>query len=71
MLIPGNVFTRGMEIGSEVIWHGRLYVLHGVDPMNATGRRAYLREGASEEVISVPLDEVEVPPEAPDSGSTP
>ena len=48
-----------MEIGTDVLWRGRCYVLVGIDPMNVPGRRAYLREPERESVVHAPYDEVE------------
>jgi hypothetical protein len=50
---------RPMEIGSNIRWGGRVYVLVGVDPTNVPDRRAYLLDPADGETIEVLFDEVE------------
>jgi hypothetical protein len=58
-----------MQIGSEIQWRGRTYLLVGVDPMNVPERRAYLREPGGARVVEVPFEEIEPLPEPPaDSG---
>jgi hypothetical protein len=48
-----------MELGSTVTYRGRSYVLLGIDPMNVSGRRAYLRDVEADDLVEAPLDEVE------------
>jgi hypothetical protein len=54
-----------MELGSNVLYLGRIYVLVGVDPMNVAGRRAYLHDVASGDVLEVPFEQVEEEPKPP------
>ena len=48
-----------MEIGTDIRWRGRVYVLVGVDPTNVPERRAYVRDPLSDDVIEVPFAEIE------------
>jgi hypothetical protein len=57
----------GMELGSNVIHQGRLYVLLGVDPMNVSNRRAYLHDVETDDMVEVPYAEIGPAPEPPDS----
>jgi hypothetical protein len=60
-----------MEIGSDIRWCGRAYVLEGVDPMNVPERRAYLRDPLADEVVEAPFDEIEPIAGASDDVSRP
>jgi hypothetical protein len=51
-----------MELGTNVTYKGRSYVLLGVDPMNVSDRRAYLHDEESDDMIEVPFDEVQEQP---------
>jgi hypothetical protein len=51
-----------MRIGDEVIYHGRVLVLRGMEPMSVPGRRAEVEDPATGERFVVPLEELEEPP---------
>ena len=51
-----------MEIGDDVIYKGKCYVLRGLEPMSVPDRRAELEDPQSGELISVPLALVEEHP---------
>ncbi len=55
-----------MAIGDFVLYHGRRYVLLGIDPMSVTDRRAELQDPDTGESFRVPLDEVDAADEPPD-----
>jgi hypothetical protein len=57
-----------MRIGDEVIYHGRVLVLRGIEPMSVPCRRAEVEDPATGERFAVPLDELE---EAPPAGFDP
>jgi hypothetical protein len=44
-----------MEIGDNVIYNGKCYVLRGLEPMSVPDRRAELEDPESGELISVPV----------------
>ncbi len=44
-----------MEIGDDVIYNGKCYVLRGLEPMSVPDRRAELEDPESGERISVPV----------------
>ena len=44
-----------MEIGDNVIYKGKSYVLRGLEPMSVPDRRAELEDPESGELISVPV----------------
>jgi hypothetical protein len=48
-----------MRIGEQVIYHGRLLVLLGHDPMSVTDRRAEVEDPRTRERFAVPFDELE------------
>ena len=48
-------FLRRMEIGDNVMYLGRRYVLRGLDPMSVDERRALLEDALTGERIWVPL----------------
>ena len=45
----------GMEIGCDVIYKGKRYVLRGLEPMSVPDRRAEVEEPESGELLSVPV----------------
>jgi hypothetical protein len=51
-----------MELGSAVIYCGRMCVLRGLDPMSVDERRALLEDELTGDRIWVPLQDVEEPP---------
>ena len=56
------LFTAAMRIGDEVIYHGRVLVLRGLEPMSVPSRRAEVEDPATGERLVVPLDELESSP---------
>jgi hypothetical protein len=56
-----------MRIGDQVIYHGRLLVLLGHDPMSVTDRRAEVEDPSTRERFAVPFDDLE--PAHPEPGS--
>jgi hypothetical protein len=44
-----------MEIGCDVIYKGKLYVLRGLEPMSVPDRRAEVEDPESGELFSVPF----------------
>jgi hypothetical protein len=46
---------RQMEIGGNVTYNGKCYVLRGVEPMGVADRRADLEDPETGELISVPV----------------
>ena len=48
-----------MEIGDNVNYNGKCYVLRGLEPMSVPDRRADLEDPESGELISVPLSLLE------------
>ena len=44
-----------MEIGCDVIYKGKRYVLRGLEPMSVPDRRAEVEEPESGELLSVPV----------------
>lgn len=60
--------TAAMQIGDEVIYHGRVLVLRGLEPMSVPLRRAEVEDPGTRERLVVPLDELEP---APPSGFDP
>jgi hypothetical protein len=62
----GDPFPCGqVNIGDNVYYDGRLYVLRGVDPMSVLDREALLEDPASGDLVRVPLDEVQPAPAGP------
>jgi hypothetical protein len=60
MLFTLRFFSAApMRIGDQVIYHGRLLVLLGHDPMSVTDRRAEVEDPRTHERFSVPFDELE------------
>ena len=54
-----------MEIGDEVLYHGRALRLLGHEPMSVPNRRAQVEDTATGERFEVPYDELdEAPPAA-------
>ena len=56
------LFTAAMRIGDEVIYHGRVLVLRGLEPMSVPSRRAEVEDPVTGERLVVPLDELEPSP---------
>ena len=57
-----SFFTAAVRIGDEVIYHGRVLVLRGLEPMSVPTRRAEVEDPATGERLVVPLDELEPAP---------
>jgi hypothetical protein len=55
---------RQMEIGCDVIYKGRRYVLRGLEPMSVPDRRAEVEDPESGELLAVPVALLEEAPEA-------
>jgi hypothetical protein len=51
-----------MEIGCDVIYKGKRYVLRGFEPMSVPDRRAEVQDPASGEQLSVPVALIQEPP---------
>ena len=47
-----------LRIGDEVIYHGRVLVLRGLEPMSVPMRRAEVEDPVTGERLVVPLDEL-------------
>ena len=60
--------SAAMRIGDEVIYHGRVLVLRGMEPMSVPARRAEVEDPTTGERFVVPLEELE---EAPPPGFDP
>lgn len=60
------VLTAAMEIGTHVIYRGRVYVLVGVEPMSVPDRRAQLEDAITGERFRVPLAEIKPAAQRPD-----
>jgi hypothetical protein len=58
-----------MRLGDQVIYHGRVLVLLGLDPMSVTDRRAEVEDPQTGERFAVPLDDLEPAPPAPEGFS--
>jgi hypothetical protein len=52
----------GMEIGCDVIYNGKRFVLRGFDPMSVPDRRAEVEDPESGELFSVPVALIEEVP---------
>jgi hypothetical protein len=52
-------FLRHMEIGGEVLYHGRTLRLLGHEPMSVPDRRAQVEDPATGERFEVAYDELE------------
>jgi hypothetical protein len=52
-----------MEIGTDVLWHGRTLRLLGHEPMSVPNRRAQVEDVATGERFDVPYDELEEAPQ--------
>jgi hypothetical protein len=62
--------SAAMRIGDEVIYHGRVLVLRGMEPMSVPARRAEVEDPVTRERFVVPLDELEpAPPPGFDSAA--
>ena len=48
-----------MNIGDQVLYQGRVYVLRGLDPMSVPDRTALLEDALEGGLIRAPLAEVE------------
>jgi hypothetical protein len=48
-----------MQIGDDVLWHGRTLRLLGHEPMSVPNRRAQVEDVATGERFDVPYDELE------------
>jgi hypothetical protein len=48
-----------MEIGGNVTYNGKCYVLRGLEPMSVPDRCAELQDSESGELISVPVAALE------------
>ena len=48
-----------MNIGDQVLFDGRVYVLRGLDPMSVSGREALLEDTVDRRLVRVPLKDVE------------
>ena len=48
-----------MEIGDNVNYNGKCYVLRGLKPMSVPDRRAELEDPESGELISAPFSQLE------------
>ena len=67
--MAGPIFiTAALRIGDEVIYHGRVLVLRGMEPMSVPARRAEVEDPVTKERFVVPLEELE---EAPPPGFDP
>jgi len=51
--------TAALRIGDEVIYHGRVLVLRGLEPMSVPVRRAEVEDAVTGELLVVLLDELE------------
>jgi hypothetical protein len=51
-----------MEIGDDVLYHGRTLRLLGHEPMSVPNRRAQVEDPVTGEVFEVPYDELEEMP---------
>ena len=51
-----------MEIGDDVLFHGRVLRLLGHDPMSVPERRAQVKDPATNERFKVPYDQLEEAP---------
>jgi hypothetical protein len=60
-----------MRIGDQVIYHGRVLVLRGMEPMSVPARRAEVEDPETRERFVVPLDELHLapPPQGFDSAA--
>ena len=58
--MAGSIFsTAAVRIGDEVIYHGRVLVLRGLQPMSVPRRRAEVEDPVTGERFTVPLEELE------------
>jgi hypothetical protein len=59
-----------MRIGDEVIYHGRVLVLRGMEPMSVPARRAEVEDPVTRERFVVPLEDLQqAPPPGFDSAA--
>jgi hypothetical protein len=59
-----------MRIGDDVIYHGRVLVLRGMEPMSVPARRAEVEDPVTRERFVVPLGELQpAPPPGFDSAA--
>ena len=54
--------TAALRIGDDVIYHGRVLVLRGLEPMSVPARRAEVEDPVTGERLVVLLDELEPAP---------
>jgi hypothetical protein len=62
--IPLVLGLRQMEIGCDVTYKDKRYVLRGLEPMGVSDRRAELEDPESGELLLVPVALLEEPMEA-------
>ncbi len=63
MVIPGASRLCGMNIGDQVLYDGKLYILRGVEPMSVVERKAELEDPGTGERLRVPCSEIEAAPD--------
>jgi hypothetical protein len=56
---PQVLTTAALRLGDEVIYHGRVLVLRGLEPMSVPTRRAEVEDPVTGERLVVPLAELE------------
>jgi hypothetical protein len=61
----GTTLRLLMEIGDDVLYHGRILRLLGHEPMSVPDRRAQVEDPRTGERVDVPYDELE--PGAPEA----
>ena len=62
--MPIDRITAAMQIGERVIYHGRVLVLCGLEPMSVPNRRAQVEDPVTGERFGVAYDELEeLPPQ--------
>ena len=62
--------NAAMRIGDEVIYHGRVLVLRGIEPMSVPARRAEVEDPVTRERFVVPLEDLQqAPPPGFDSAA--
>jgi hypothetical protein len=50
---------RLLNIGDQVLYQGRVYVLRGIDPMSVPDRVALIEDAWTGELVRAPFDQVE------------
>jgi hypothetical protein len=48
-----------LRVGQRVLYRGRVYLVHGVDPMSVTNPRVYLAEREGAPIFAAPAANVE------------